>query len=113
MCRWLLESIEQQREIFQVIEREADRFPKLREKWRVQLLEAAHHAAVAFTRRWAQHTGHPSRDPEASAVIMVGAAMNYRRTQWTFGQAPLGVSDERFIETWVHYCHDLMTGTAT
>jgi AcrR family transcriptional regulator len=113
VCRWLLESIEQQREIFQVIEREADRFPKLREKWRVQLLEAAHHAAVAFTRRWAQHTGHPSRDPEASAVIMVGAAMNYRRTQWTFGQAPLGVSDERFIETWVHYCHDLMTGTAT
>ena len=113
VCRWLLESIDQQREVFQVVEREAERFPKLREKWRVDLLESAHRAAVAFTQRWAEKTGHPSRDPEASAVIMVGAAMNYRRAQWTFGQAPLAVSDERFVETWVHYCHDLMAGTST
>lgn len=113
VCRWLLESIEQQRDVFMVVEREGERFPRLREKWRVQLLEAAHMAAIAFTQRWAQRTGHPSRDPEASAVIMVGAAMNYRRAQWIFGTAPLGVSDERFVETWVHYCHDLMTGTST
>jgi hypothetical protein len=74
VCRWLLESIDQQREVFQVVEREAERFPKLREKWRVELLESAHRAAVAFTQRWAEKTGHPSRDPEASAVIMVGAS---------------------------------------
>src|SRR5688572_31965445 len=90
--------IDQHRDVFQVIERAADRFPKLREKWRVQLLEAAHRAAVAFSARWAGQTGHPSRDPEASAVIMVGAAMNYRRAQWTFGQAPLGIDDQRFID---------------
>ena len=113
VCRWLLESIDQQRYVLQVVEREAERFPKLREKWRVQLLEAVHSAAIAFTRRWAEQTGHPSRDPEASAVLMVGAAMSYRRAQWTFGSAPLGVTDERFVATWVHYCHDLMTGTST
>src|SRR4029453_12921984 len=78
VCRWLLDSIDQQRDVLQVVEREAERFPKLREKWRVKLLEAAHRAAVAFTQRWAEHTGHPSRDPEASAVIMVGGAMNHR-----------------------------------
>jgi AcrR family transcriptional regulator len=113
VCRWLLESIDQQREVLQVVEREAERFPKLRDKWRAELLETLHLAAVGFTRRWSEKTGHPSRDPEASAVIMVGAAVNYRRVQWTFGEAPLGVSDERFVETWVHYCHDLMTGTST
>jgi len=113
VCRWLLQLIDQQRDVFRVVEREAERFPKLREKCRVQLFEAAHRAAVAFTQRWAEKTGHPSRDPEASAVIMIGAAMSYRRAQWTFGDAPLGVSDERFVETWVHYCHDLMTGTST
>jgi AcrR family transcriptional regulator len=113
VCRWLLVSIDQHRDVFQVVEREADRFPKLREKWRVQLLEGAHRAAIEFTQRWAEHTGHPSRDPEASAVIMVGAAINYRRAQWTFGEAPLGVDDDRFVQTWVHYCHDLMTGTST
>ena len=113
MCRWLLASIDQHRDVFQVVEREAERFPKLREKLRVQLLEAAHRAAIEFTQRWTEQTGHQSRDPEASAVIMVGAAFNYRRAQWTFGQAPLGVNDDRFVQTWVHYCHDLMTGTST
>src|SRR5262245_43827634 len=110
---WMLQLIDQQRDVFRGVEREAERFPKLREKCRVQLFEAAHRAAVAFTQRWAEKTGHPSPDPEASAVIMIGAAMSYRRAQWTFGEAPLGVSDERFVETWVHYCHDLMTGTST
>jgi AcrR family transcriptional regulator len=113
VCRWMLEMIDQQREVLQLVEREGGRFPKLRDKWRTELLEAVHLASVAFTRRWAERTGHPSRDPEASAVIMVGAAMNYRRIQWTFGKAPLGVSDERFVETWVQYCHDLMTGTSS
>jgi len=113
VCRWLLETIDQQRDVSQVVERESGRFPRLREKWRTQLLEAAHRAAIAFTQRWAEKTGHPSRDPEASAVIMVGAAMNFRRAQWTFGAAPLGVDDDRFVDTWVRYCHDLMTGTST
>lgn len=113
VCRWLLESLEQQRDAFLVVERVGARFPKLREKWRVQLLDEAHRASVAFTRRWAERTGHPSPDPEASAAIMIGAAMNYRRTQWIFGAAPLGVTDERFVARWVHYCHDLMTGTST
>jgi hypothetical protein len=44
---------------------------------------------------------------------MIGAAMNHRRLQWIYGRAPMGVDDDRFVDTWVHYCHDLMTGTST
>jgi AcrR family transcriptional regulator len=113
VCRWLLATIDQLRDLFQVVEREGDRFPALREQSRLQLLEPLHEGAVQFTSRWADHTGHPSRDPEASALIMIGSAINYRRQQWTYGLDPMGVDDERFVDTWVHYCHDLMTGTST
>jgi hypothetical protein len=68
---------------------------------------------MQFTARWAEQTGHPSRDPAASALVMIGAAMNHRRLQWIYGRAPMGVDDDRFVDTWVHYCHDLMTGTST
>jgi AcrR family transcriptional regulator len=113
VCRWLLEILDHLRDLFQVVEREGDRFPELRELSRQQLLEPLHEGAVQFTNRWAEQTGHPSLDPAASALIMVGSAINYRRLRWTYGIAPMGVDDDRFVETWVHYCHDLMTGTST
>jgi AcrR family transcriptional regulator len=110
LCRWLLDSIDQQRDLLDVIEREGARFPALRDLCRRELIDAAHRGAVQFTTGWAEVTGHPAADPEASAVIMIGAALSYRRLQWTYGTAPLGVDDQRFVETWVSYCHRLMTG---
>ncbi|MFX0575345.1 hypothetical protein [Nocardia nepalensis] len=65
---------------------------------------------MRFTTRWAENTSHPSRDPEASAVIMIGAVFNYKHTQWTYAQPPMGVDQDRFITYWVNYCYDLMTG---
>jgi hypothetical protein len=63
--------------------------------------------------RWAAETSHSARDPRASAAVMIGAVLNYAHTRWTYGQPPLGVEPDRFIDTWVDYCHDLMTGTAS
>ncbi|MEV2224939.1 helix-turn-helix domain-containing protein [Nocardia vinacea] len=113
VCRWLLGAIEQQRDLFRVVERDGDRFPVLRDRCREHLIDAAHRAAVQFTTRWADQTSHPSRDPEASAVIMIGAVFNYKHTQWTYAQSPLGVDQDRFITHWVNYCYDLMTGKSS
>ncbi|MFJ4657069.1 TetR/AcrR family transcriptional regulator [Nocardia sp. NPDC088792] len=112
VCRWLLGAIEQQRDLFRVVERDGDRFPELRDHFRVNLIDAAHLAAVQFTCRWAAETSHPARDPEASATVMIGAVFNYARTQWTYSQPPLGVDRDRFVTTWVDYCYDLMSGTS-
>ncbi|WP_162958703.1 TetR/AcrR family transcriptional regulator [Nocardia yunnanensis] len=112
VCRWLLGAIEQQRDLFRVVERDGDRFPELRDRCRVHLIDAAHLAAVEFTTRWAAETSHPSRDPQASAAIMIGAVFNYCHCRWTYGQSPLGVDEDRFIGSWVDYCYDLMTGSA-
>jgi AcrR family transcriptional regulator len=113
VCRWLLGAIDGQRHLLQVVEREGDRFPELLERCRLHLVDAVHRAAVEFTTRWAEKTGHPSRDPEASAVLMIGAALNYRRTEWIYGEPTLGVGENRFVDTWVNYCYDLMTGTSS
>lgn len=111
VCRWLLGAIDQQRDLFRVVERDGDRFPELRDRCRVHLVDAAHLAAVEFTGRWAGEMSRPSHDPQASAAIMIGAVFNYRHSQWTYGQPPLGVDETRFITSWVDYCYDLMTGT--
>ncbi|MEC3917448.1 TetR/AcrR family transcriptional regulator [Nocardia sp. CDC160] len=111
-CRWLLAAIDQQRDLFRFVERDGDRFPELRDRIRVQLIDSAHRAAVEFTTRWAGQTSHPSQDPEASAAIMIGAIFNYQRAQWTYGHPPLDVDADRFVTSWVNYCYDLMTGTA-
>ncbi|MGY4102731.1 hypothetical protein ACW2Q0_24705 [Nocardia sp. R16R-3T] len=73
----------------------------------VHLIDAAHRAAVQFTTRWAARTSHPSRDSEASAVVMIGAVFDDKHTQWTYSQSPLGVDEDRFIAYWVDYCYDL------
>lgn len=110
VCRWLLDAIDQQRDLLQVIEREGSRFPALRDRCQEELIDALHTAAVGFTSRWAEVTGQPSADPEASAVLMIGAVLSFRHQLWTYGRAPLGVDDQRFVETWVSYCDQLMTG---
>ncbi|MBU3060518.1 TetR/AcrR family transcriptional regulator [Nocardia sp. NEAU-G5] len=111
--RWLLGALDEQRDLFRVVERDGGRFPELREYFRTHLIEAAHQAAVDFTARWAAETSHSARDPQASAAVMIGAVLNYAHARRTYGQPPLGVDPDRFIDTWVDYCHDLMTGTAT
>jgi AcrR family transcriptional regulator len=111
VCQWLLESLDSHRSLFDVMARDGERFPKLRDRFRDELIDPAYRAAVAFTARWAEKTGHPSADPEASAVILIGAAEHYRRMQRNYGRAPLNVDDLRFVQTWVRYCYELMTGT--
>lgn len=113
VCRWLLQIIDELRDLFQVVEREGDRFPELKRQSQWQLIEPLHQGAIQFTSRWAEQTGHPSPDPAASALIMIGSALNFRRMQWTYGVAPMEVDDDRFVGTWVHYCYTLMTGTTS
>ena len=31
-------------------------------------------------------------------MVGAGALINYRRSQWTFGEAPLGIEEERVLE---------------
>jgi AcrR family transcriptional regulator len=99
LVRWLLAELDRERRITHVIEREGDRLPDLRARMRAGVSDRGYRAAAAFIERL---TGAVDADPidhEALAVILIGAVVNLRRSTWTFGAAPLGIDDQRFIDT--------------
>ena len=100
VARWLLEELDRERTITHVIEREGDRLPELRDRMRAGVSDRGYRITAAFIDRWTG-TVAPSLDREALAVIVLGSLINLRRSTWTFGQPPLGVDDDRAVETFV------------
>jgi hypothetical protein len=39
-------------------------------------------------------------DPQAVAVLVLGPLVAFRRTAWTFGNAPLDLDDARLLAAW-------------
>lgn len=98
LCRWLLQELSGESDITRVMENEGDQFPELIERMREQVVQAGYKQAAEYVRRRLPAT---EVDPEAIAAIFVGAAINYRRTEWTFGAAPLRLDEDRFVEACV------------
>jgi hypothetical protein len=48
-------------------------------------------------------------DSEALAVVLLGSLINLRRSTWTFGRPPIGIDDQRLIDTWVELCLAVLT----
>lgn len=99
VARWLLAELDRERTITHVIEREGDRLPELRDRMREGISDRGYRIAAALIERW--RPALPVDDLDSLAVILVGAIINFRRSTWTFGAPPLGLDDERFLETLV------------
>lgn len=99
LTRWLLVELDRECTITHVIEREGDRLPELRDRMREGVSDRGYRIATAFIKRWARTATVEPLDHEALAVILIGAIINLRRSTWTFGAAPLGIDDERFVAT--------------
>ena len=93
--RWLLDRLDEQREISHVLEREGDRLPALRNSYRAGT-DAGFRAAGAVVRHWVL-AHHPHLDADAVAVVLLGGVVNFRRSAWTLGAPPLELEDERFL----------------
>ncbi|HVA05519.1 MAG TPA: TetR family transcriptional regulator [Acidimicrobiales bacterium] len=101
MCRWILMELANEREVVRILEQEGDQVPELRDRMRRSLVDAAHLQGAEFIRRWTKSSIDTSVDAEAVAAVLIGAVVNYRRTEWTFGAAPVELSEERFVLAWV------------
>ena len=75
--------------------------PELRERMRRELVNAGHEQATALVRRHLKDVPTMNIDVEAGVVVLLGGLIDYRRMQWTFGDAPLDVDEERIVRTWV------------
>jgi AcrR family transcriptional regulator len=95
--RWLLGELDRQRDLVRLLEKEGDQLARARDRISHELVDAGY--------RWTAEYGRDllgdgaQWDLEALAVLLVGGLVNYRRAQWTFGRAPLDVSEDSLLET--------------
>ncbi|HUW04122.1 MAG TPA: TetR/AcrR family transcriptional regulator [Acidimicrobiales bacterium] len=101
IARMLLAELDRERTITHVIEREGDRLPELRDRMREGISDRGYRISAAFIDRWAAEVGAEGVDSDALAVLLIGSLINLRRSTWTFGSAPLGVDDDRIVDTFV------------
>jgi AcrR family transcriptional regulator len=104
--QWLLAELDRLRDLTQVIEHEGRRLRKLRNQVRREVVDTGNAAAAQLLR--AAVPGH--RDPEATAVIFIGALTGVRRAEWTYGAPPLGVDDDRAVAAWADLLLSLVSG---
>jgi hypothetical protein len=69
-----------------------------------RVIQVGYRQAAELAQRWVKEYAIEDVDVDAVVTMLVGAIVNYRRTQWTFGGAPLGVDENRFVDAWVDGC---------
>jgi AcrR family transcriptional regulator len=98
LIRWLLGQLQGERELCLVLEKDGDQLPELRDRFYQEVVDVGYHLAVEYARRLVKEEPQLAElDVEAVAAIAVGAAVNHRRSEWTFGRTPLDLDDERFV----------------
>lgn len=97
LANWVLSRMSREETISKVIEKEGHRFPELVARMREGISEPGY----ALTSAYLVDRGlAPDADSDAVAVMLLGGLVNLRRSAWTFGAEPAGVSDERAIAAW-------------
>jgi hypothetical protein len=94
--RWLLANLDSQRAMTHILEREGDRFPSMRDRFR-KSADTGIGAVAALIQVWSTRSAG-NIDPGAVAALLVGGIVNYRRSAWTLGAPPLGLDDTRFLD---------------
>jgi AcrR family transcriptional regulator len=103
MGRWVLAQLDAQRYLTRILEQDGDRLPATRDLIRERIVDFAFRSAEEVLCRW---LGERSErvDTAAWAVLVLTPIVEFRRTTWTYGRAPLGLDDERFLSSWAEAC---------
>jgi AcrR family transcriptional regulator len=99
MSRWLLMELTRQRDLINTLEQVGEEFPELVEMY----WSRVHGVTYQHAHELGQHhvKGRLESldvDLEVLAALVVGAVVNYRRSQWTFGHAPLDLGEDQFVD---------------
>ena len=98
LSRWVLAELQREREINTILEKEGDLFPELRDRFYRELVEPGYRGvAELVANRFNPALGNDF-DADALAVLIGGALVNYRRSEWTFGAVILDVDEERLLK---------------
>ena len=96
--RYLFAEIARYEAITALIEKESASVPALAQRFWDGLAEPGYQLGAQLLDRQLNKDGPGGWDAEALAVLLIGATVNFRRAQWTFGQLALDVDEERLIQ---------------
>jgi hypothetical protein len=68
---------------------------------RTEVVDRGHRYASAWLRAKIVAGGFPDYDADAVVAVALGSLLAYAAQKFTFLDAPLGVHEERFVDTWV------------
>jgi len=102
VMRYLLRELASHRELQALIEKEGTQYPFLAQRFWDDIAEPGYRTGADILDRQLNTGRDQHWDAEALAVVLVGAIVNYRRGQWTFGRIPLDVDEERLVQTIAH-----------
>lgn len=93
--RYLLAELERHRDVTTLIEKEGGRSPVIADRFWDEIAQPGYQLGVDLFGKEILESRQEPWDLDALSVVLLGAVVNYRRAQWTFGHAPLDVSEER------------------
>lgn len=97
LIRWLLAELDRERDVIRILEKEGESVPELRDRFYAAVADSGYRLGVEFARRALKDVPSLSDiDVDALVAVVVGAVVNFRRTQWTFARSPLDLDEERF-----------------
>jgi AcrR family transcriptional regulator len=98
VMRYLMRELTSHRELQALIEKEGAHYPFLAQRFWDEIAEPGYRTGADVLVRQLNTDPDQRWDAEALAVVLVGAIVNYRRGQWTFGRIPLDVGEERLVQ---------------
>lgn len=94
--RWFLDEMDRMKDLTRVLEHDGQRMDELTVKVKTDIVDLSYRTAAKLIATLVPG----AKDPEATAVILLGALVALRRTAWTFGLPPLDIDDGRALTTW-------------
>ncbi|TWD83876.1 TetR family transcriptional regulator [Kribbella amoyensis] len=108
----ILAEMDRQQLITLVLERNGHRLPALRDRFRAGVSDAGYRTMRNLLTAWLS-AARPTAEPrfvDGLAVHLLGAMVNARRSTWTLGAPPLGLTDAELIAGWVALCDGWLAG---
>lgn len=104
--RWFLDEMDRLEDLTRVFERDADRLRGLVPEAHAGLVDLSYRTAV----RLITAVRPQAEDPEALAVLILAPLVAVRRTEWTYGTPPLGLTDKRLLGQWTQQVLAMLDG---
>ncbi len=94
--RWFLDEMDRMKDLTRILEHDGDRMDHLTAEVKHDVVDLSYRIASDLIT--AALPAAP--DPEALAIVLLGALVALRRTTWTFKSPPLDIEDDRALNAW-------------